>query len=258
MPWMTRLADTRERLIAAAEELFGANGIEAVSLREIVRAAGARNTTALQYHFGDRAGLVRAVLERHHLDVDTRRHALLDAYEADGEPDLWALARALVQPLAAKLAEPEGGAAYLQIMAELDEPSATGARPRGVRRPRRQHVPVARAWWRRSSRRMRCACTAFRRVPIRGRGACTSCRQRPAHRRSAVRQPPRRSGRRAARSAAVGSDGAARCGTRRRSGRASEPSARDGAVGQSHGCRPSAPSRPSTGRASRRSAPLRF
>jgi AcrR family transcriptional regulator len=116
---MTRLADTRERLIAAAEELFGANGIEAVSLREIVRAAGARNTTALQYHFGDRAGLVRAVLEKHHLDVDTRRHALLDAYEAGGEPDLWELARALVQPLAAKLAEPEGGAAYLQIMAEL-------------------------------------------------------------------------------------------------------------------------------------------
>jgi AcrR family transcriptional regulator len=116
---MSRPADTRERLIAAAEELFGANGIETVSLREIVRAAGARNTTALQYHFGDRAGLVRAVLERHHLDVDTRRHALLDAYEADGEPDLWALARALVQPLAAKLAEPEGGSAYLQIMAEL-------------------------------------------------------------------------------------------------------------------------------------------
>ena len=116
---MPRVADTRERLIAAAEELFAANGIQAVSLREIVRAAGARNATALQYHFGDRAGLVRAVLEKHHLDVDTRRHALLDAYEAEGEPDLWALANALVQPLAAKLAAPDGGSAYLQIMAEL-------------------------------------------------------------------------------------------------------------------------------------------
>ena len=116
---MTRVADTRERLIAAAEELFAANGIQAVSLREIVRAAGARNATALQYHFGDRAGLVRAVLEKHHLDVDTRRHALLDAYEADGEPDLWALANALVQPLASKLAAPDGASAYLQIMADL-------------------------------------------------------------------------------------------------------------------------------------------
>ena len=116
---MSRVADTRDRLIAAAEELFAANGIEAVSLREIVRASGARNTAALQYHFGDRAGLVQAVLEKHHLDVDTRRHAMLDAYEATGETDLQAMARALVQPLAAKLADGDGGPEYLQILAEL-------------------------------------------------------------------------------------------------------------------------------------------
>jgi AcrR family transcriptional regulator len=116
---MGRAVDTRDRLIAAAEQLFAANGIDAVSLREIVRASGARNATALQYHFGDRAGLVRAVLAKHHLDVDTRRHAMLDAYEATGEDDLRALAGALVQPLASKLADPDGGGAYLQIMAEL-------------------------------------------------------------------------------------------------------------------------------------------
>jgi AcrR family transcriptional regulator len=116
---MSRVADTRERLIAAAEELFAVNGIEAVSLREIVRASGARNSTALQYHFGDRAGLVRAVLAKHHLDVDTRRHAMLDAYEAEGRPDLWALAHALVRPLAAELEDPDGGCSYLQILAEL-------------------------------------------------------------------------------------------------------------------------------------------
>jgi AcrR family transcriptional regulator len=116
---MSRVADTRGRLIAAAEELFAANGIQAVSLREIVRASGARNTAALQYHFGDRAGLVRAVLEKHHLDVDTRRHAMLDLYDAEGLPDLRALALALVQPLAAKLADRDGGTAYLQILAEL-------------------------------------------------------------------------------------------------------------------------------------------
>ena len=113
------MADTRARLIAAAEELFAANGVEAVSLREIVRASGARNTAALQYHFGDRAGLLRAVLEKHHLDVDTRRQAMLDAYEAEGVDDPWSLSRALVQPLAAQLADPDGGCAYLQILAEL-------------------------------------------------------------------------------------------------------------------------------------------
>jgi AcrR family transcriptional regulator len=116
---MSPRPDTRDRLITAAEELFAANGIEAVSLREIVRASGARNTAALQYHFGDRAGLVQAVLEKHHLDVDTRRHAMLDAYEAVGETDLHALARALVQPLAAKLGDGDGGPEYVQILAEL-------------------------------------------------------------------------------------------------------------------------------------------
>jgi AcrR family transcriptional regulator len=116
---MERIADTRARLIVAAEQLFAANGVEAVSLREIVRASGARNTAALQYHFGDREGLVRAVLEKHNPDVDTRRHAMLDAHEAGRLEDVWSLSRALVQPLAAQLADPDGGCAYLQILAEL-------------------------------------------------------------------------------------------------------------------------------------------
>jgi AcrR family transcriptional regulator len=115
----TTTAPTTERLIAAAEELFATHGIDAVSLREINRAAGARNASALQYHFGDRDGLLRAVLRKHHADVEARRHAMLDAYEADGRHDLRALAGALVRPSAAKLSDRDGGPAYLQIAADL-------------------------------------------------------------------------------------------------------------------------------------------
>jgi AcrR family transcriptional regulator len=130
---------TPDRLIRAAEALFASHGIDAVSLREINRLAGARNATALQYHFHDRDGLLRAVLAKHGRDVEIRRHALLDAYEAEGrhdpranpggsprakpgasrQADLRALAGALVRPLAAKLADPDGGPQYLQIHAEL-------------------------------------------------------------------------------------------------------------------------------------------
>jgi AcrR family transcriptional regulator len=110
---------TRERLLAAAEELYGGQGIDAVSLREIQRASGVKNATALQYHFGDRAGLLTAVLEKHSYDVELRRHALLDRYEAAGEQNVRALAEALVQPLASKLAESAGGCAYLCIYADL-------------------------------------------------------------------------------------------------------------------------------------------
>jgi AcrR family transcriptional regulator len=110
--------DTRERLIETAERLFAAEGVNGVSLREIVRSSGARNVTALQYHFGDRKGLLRAVLERHHRDVEAARHALLDTYEAGDRDDVHALSAALVRPLAAKLATHEGRA-YLQILGEL-------------------------------------------------------------------------------------------------------------------------------------------
>jgi AcrR family transcriptional regulator len=110
---------TRRELINAAEVLFAARGIEAVSLREINTAAGQRNATALQYHFADRHGLVRAVIEKHRPAVETARHARLDAYEAAGADDLRLLAGALVRPSAAKLADRDGGRAYLRIHAEL-------------------------------------------------------------------------------------------------------------------------------------------
>lgn len=110
---------TTERLISAAEELFASHGIEGVSLREINRVAGAKNASALQYHFRDREGLLRALMAKHRRDVEARRHAMLDAYEAEGRDDLRALAGALVRPLAAKLADTDGGPEYLQILADL-------------------------------------------------------------------------------------------------------------------------------------------
>lgn len=110
--------ETRERLLDAAERLYAERGIDAVSLREIVQAAGARNATAVQYHFGDRAGIVRAILARHAPEIEARRHALLDAYEADGVPGGRTLAAALVRPMAACLGD-ASGRAFLQVWADV-------------------------------------------------------------------------------------------------------------------------------------------
>ncbi|WP_067488042.1 TetR family transcriptional regulator [Actinomadura hibisca] len=113
---------TRERLLDAAQRLYAERGLDAVSLREINQAAGARNATAVQYHFTDRAGIVAAILARHLPEVDARRHALLDAYEAApgpaDDPDVRALAGALVRPLAARLAD-RGGREFLEIWAAV-------------------------------------------------------------------------------------------------------------------------------------------
>ena len=115
----TATDDTRSSLISAAETLFAQRGVDGVSLREINRAAAQGNASALQYHFGDRRGLLRAVITKHKAGIDSRRHALLDQYEAEGTEDLRTLAAALVLPLASKLADPSGGRSYLQVVAEL-------------------------------------------------------------------------------------------------------------------------------------------
>jgi AcrR family transcriptional regulator len=110
---------TRARLISAAEKLFAERGIDGVSLREINRASGARNAVAVQYHFDDRAGVVRAIIAKHRPAVEALRHELLDHYEAEGRRDLWTLAGCLVRPLASKLSDLDGGPEYLRIHAEL-------------------------------------------------------------------------------------------------------------------------------------------
>jgi AcrR family transcriptional regulator len=120
---------TRRRLITAAERLFAARGIDGVSLREITKDAGARNSVAIQYHFGDRNGLLAAILKKHDPTVEAGRHAILDRYEAAQQSDVRELARALVLPLAAKLADPDGGCEFLQIYADLVN------RPRPIMRP---------------------------------------------------------------------------------------------------------------------------
>lgn len=120
-----------DALICAAERLFAERGSDQVSLREITSAAGATNASAVQYHFGGRRGLIRAVLAKHDAGVEERRHALLDDYETVGVRDVRALAQALVQPLADELGNDDGGLGYLQLLSDLfnrpDPPYEPGA-----------------------------------------------------------------------------------------------------------------------------------
>jgi len=119
--------DTRSRLLDAAEALFAERGCESVSLREIGRAAGAKNVIAAQYWFTDRDGLLSALIDRHAPDIQAHRHALLDDYEqalaagtaGDPEQRLLALAGALVRPEAVELDAGTSGAGYLRTVADL-------------------------------------------------------------------------------------------------------------------------------------------
>ena len=118
---MTRRGDeTRQQLLDTAERLLGERGFHAVSLREIRIAAGARNTAAMQFHFGDREGLVRALMDRHLPRIGERQAELYERLVTDGETeDERRLVEVLVRPGAEYLTRGPGERSWVKIMAEL-------------------------------------------------------------------------------------------------------------------------------------------
>jgi AcrR family transcriptional regulator len=111
---------TRERLLDVAEQLFGERGIDAVSLREIRLAAGARNAAAVQFHFENRAGLLQAITERHMPEITTIQQGLYDATIAAGrENDSRSLVEVLVRPAAVYLLRGSSERAWVKIMSDL-------------------------------------------------------------------------------------------------------------------------------------------
>lgn len=125
-------SQTREQIVRAATRLFARRGIHAVTVRELHEAAGQRNTSAVQYHFGSREGLLREIVERHQVPIDEERGDWLDR-----ATDLRGYVDALVEPLAAAL-RTRAGRDYLQIInqvvAELGLRDALLTEPGNARR----------------------------------------------------------------------------------------------------------------------------
>lgn len=89
-------------LLDAAEVAFADEGVDKVSLRAIMRSAGA-NTAAVHYHYGSRDELAKAVLDRVLKPLQTRRlellDELLDSTAASGTaPTTENLIEALIRP----------------------------------------------------------------------------------------------------------------------------------------------------------------
>jgi AcrR family transcriptional regulator len=110
---------TRTLLIAVAERLYAERGIAAVSLREIASAAGQRNNAAIQYHFGNTEGLLRAISVHRARITDTQRAAMLaDAVSRPSGYEVIDLIEAMVRPLSAHLAQGDHYLAFLSRLAD--------------------------------------------------------------------------------------------------------------------------------------------
>jgi AcrR family transcriptional regulator len=110
----TRL-DGRTRLLDTAEELLDRHGIDGVSVRTVTKAAGHRNSSAVNYHFGNRDQLIQAVFDRRQAVVEARRAVLLEQMEADGELTPRDAVMVAIAPLV-DLLDDECGRRYLRLV----------------------------------------------------------------------------------------------------------------------------------------------
>lgn len=76
----------REKIKDAAQALFAERGLEGVTVRRIVAAAGQKNMAALHYYFGTKEDLVRELIVDAARLMDGRRNEMLDRAEAQGGP----------------------------------------------------------------------------------------------------------------------------------------------------------------------------
>src|SRR5262249_17224486 len=122
---------TRVNLMKAAERLFGDYGIDAVGLRAVCEAAHQKNNNAVQYHFGDKLGLLRAIFDWRETQLQPMRQAMLEQGEAQQRlGDVRWLLRVMFEPNF-RLYRDQHDVSYIKLHAAY----ITTHRPRGVPHP---------------------------------------------------------------------------------------------------------------------------
>jgi len=112
---------TKTRILDAAERLFGRQGFEATSLRQVTREADV-NLAAVHYHFGAKTDLLRAVVERRVDQVNRERLETLEALEREhGAPlGIERVLEAFLGPPLRHTAEGEGWSDFMAVVGRLN------------------------------------------------------------------------------------------------------------------------------------------
>ncbi len=149
---------TRDRLMAAAEELLAAHGSAGMSVRDVLARAAVANAAAVGYHFGGKDALV-ATVERRVVDrvLDRRGEALA---ACRGRETVEALVDGWVRPVVELRCAGRGRHAARVFSRIFDEPQsaweangaaavlAMGRRYREASAPLVPHLDAAELGWR--------------------------------------------------------------------------------------------------------------
>lgn len=122
--------ETRKSILDAAESLFAHEGYHNTSLRTITNKARA-NLAAVNYHFGSKEGLIKAVIERRLAPLNALRKKRLEevrdaAAKSGNKPNARDVLQAFIEPTVLfRESSPGARACVLLIARALSEPDDT-------------------------------------------------------------------------------------------------------------------------------------
>lgn len=113
------LYSTKDRILAAAEELFARTGVARTSLRAITALARV-NLAAVNYHFGSKEGLVEEVYRRRLEPLNRVRLANLERLEKRArKPSLEDILESFMTPVASLAKDPaQGGPTVMRLLGQ--------------------------------------------------------------------------------------------------------------------------------------------
>ncbi|MFH5926310.1 TetR/AcrR family transcriptional regulator [Roseomonas xinghualingensis] len=112
------ISGTQLRILDTAERLFADHGYNGVSLRQLTQEAEV-NLAAVNYYFGSKEGLLRAVYSRRAGPLNSERHHLLDGCEIAmqrGEVNVEAILEAYIGPMVRLSRASEGGRLFTKLV----------------------------------------------------------------------------------------------------------------------------------------------
>jgi len=122
------MIDTKDKILDAAERLFGEQGYSETSLRHIIADAGV-NLAAIHYHFGSKEDLLLQLVRRRAEPINQARLDMLERFEAEAGPEPVALEKLLEAFLAPAA---QAGARHPELVRLMGRMHAEGAMPAGI------------------------------------------------------------------------------------------------------------------------------